>query len=254
MCAKQVPDPEVRPRLDPVTFRLARDGAAVLDDADAAGISVALSLGADELVLVSMGPADDLTAVRKGLALGASSAVVVSDGALGGADARTTAVVLAAAVRRAAPPDLGEVDLVVAGTVSADGYTGVLASMLAELLGLPALTFARRVALDAEGGGLRAERETEAGYDEVSCPLPCVLSVMTGSVPARYPSYKAIVDARRKPVEVVGLAELGVTAPEVGQELIAVAGVPARAAGEIVDDDGRGHERILERLVALKAV
>lgn len=253
MCAKQVPDPEAPPRLDPVTFRLARDGAVVLDDADAAGIAVALDLGASEVALVSMAPGGEVAGVRKGLALGASSAVVVSDDALVGADALTTARVLAAAVRR-----VGPADLVIAGTVSADAYTGVLASMLAELLGLPALTFARRVFVDVEAdgeaGGLRAERETEDGYDEVSCPLPCVLSVMTGSVPPRYPSYKAIVDARRKPVEVVGLAELGLAAPVVGQELIAVAGVPARAAGEIVDDDGHGHERILDRLVALKVV
>ena len=84
--------------------------------------------------------------------------------------------------------------------------------------------------------------------------MPCVLSVMTGSVTPRYPSYKAIVDARRKPVEVLSLADLGMAAPVVGQEVVSVAAAPGRAAGEIVDDEGRGHERILDLLVQLKVV
>jgi len=249
VCAKQAPGPEVPPRLDPVTHRLVREGPVVLDDADAAGVEVALRLGATEVVLVSMAAGAEVAGVRKGLALGASSAVVVSDEALAGADALATARVLAAAVRR-----VGPADLVIAGTVSVDGYTGVLASQLAELLGLPALTFARGVRLLDGGAVLAAERETEDGHDEVECPLPCVLSVMTGSVTPRYPSYKAIVDARRKPVEVVGLAALGLAAPVVGQEVVSVTAAPGRAAGEVVDDDGRGHERILDLLARLKVV
>lgn len=247
VCAKQAPDPEVPLRLDPVTYRLVRDGKVVLDDADAAGIETALRLGG-EVVLVSMAPGGEVAGVRQGLALGATSAVVVSDDALAGADALATAHVLAAAVRRAGPADV-----VIAGTVSVDGYTGVLASQLAELLDLPALTFARNVRL-VDGGVLRAERETEDGHDDVECPLPCVLSVMTGSVTPRYPSYKAIVDARRKPVEVVGLADLGLPPPAVGQEVVSVVAAPGRAPGEIVDDDGRGHERILDLLARLKVV
>jgi len=249
VCAKQVPGPEPPPRLDAVTHRLVREGPAVLDEADATGIETALGLGAAEVVLVSMAPGGEMAGVRQGLALGASAAVVVSDPALAGADALATARALAAAVRR-----VGRADLVIAGTVSVDGYAGVLASQLAELLELPALTFARRVTL--EGGLLRAERETEEGHDEVECPLPCVLSVMTGSAPARYPSYKAIVDARRKPVEVVGLADLGLGAPAVGQEVLSVTPAPAapRGASEVVDDGGHGHERILDLLVRLKVV
>lgn len=257
VCAKQAPDPETPPRLDPVSFRLERGAGVVLDDADAAGIEVGLRLGGEasaggghEIVLVSMAPGGEAAGVRKGLALGASSAVVVSDPALAGADALTTARVLAAAVLHR----VGPTDVVIAGTVSVDGYTGVLASQLAELLGLPALTFARKVRLVGAGAGaaLVAERETEDGHVDVECPLPCVLSVMTGSVALRYPSYKAIVDARRKPVEVVGLAELGLAPPAVAQEVVSVVVADARAAGEIVDDDGHGHERILDLLVRLK--
>ncbi len=250
VCAKQTPDPEFPPRLDPLTRRLVRDGPVTLDDADAAGIEVGLRLGGD-VILVSMAPGGEVAGVRKGLALGASSAVVVSDEAMAGADALATARALAAAVRR-----VGPADVVIAGTVSVDGYTGVLASQLAELLGLPALTFARGARLDAlaDGAVLRAERETEQGHDEVECALPCVLSVMTGSVTPRYPSYKAIVEARSKPVEVVGLADLGLAAPAVGQEVVSVAAAPVRAAGEVVDDEGRGHERILDLLVQLKVV
>lgn len=227
-----------------MTWRLVRDGTAVLDDADAAGIEVGLQLGGD-VTLVSMAPRGEVAGVRKGLALGAASAVVVSDDALVGADALTTAKVLAAAVQR-----VGPADVVIAGTVSVDGYTGVLASQLAELLGLPAVTFARRVWID--GATLRAERETEDGHDDVACPMPCVLSVMTGSVTPRFPSYKAIVGARSKPVEIIGLADLGLAPPTVGQAVVSVTAAETRAAGEVVDDDGRGHERILDLLVRLK--
>jgi electron transfer flavoprotein beta subunit len=152
---------------------------------------------------------------------------------------------------------VGPADLVIAGTVSSDGYSGVLASQLAELLGLPALTFARNVRL--AGGSLAAERETRDGHDDVECPLPCVLSVMTGSVTPRFPSYKAIVDSRRKPVEVVGLADLGLPPPAVGQEIVSVTpAADGRGAGggggEIVDDDGHAPERIADLLARLKVL
>jgi electron transfer flavoprotein beta subunit len=194
VCAKQVPDPEVPARLEEPAWVLSREGKLVLDDADAVGIEVGLRLvevgaGAPaspgEVVLVSMAPRREMAGLRSGLAMGADRAVLVSDDALAGSDALGTAKVLAAVVRRLAP-----VDLVIAGTESTDGYTGVMPAQLAELLGLPSLTFARRLEL-VDGGDdatlLRAERQTEAGHDDVECELPCLVTVTRGRPPRATP-------------------------------------------------------------------
>lgn len=245
MCAKQVPDPAAPVRVDPATHRIDRSGRLVLDDADAVGIEVGLSLGGP-VTLVSMAPRDEVTGLRQGLALGATGAVLVSDAALAGADSLVTAKVLAAAVGR-----LGPVDVIVAGTDSVDGYTGLMPSQLAELLGLPAVTFARRVSVPDGGGVLRAERVTATGHEDVECPLPCVLTVTSSAAVPRYPTYRDIVGARAKPVEVLRLADLGLSGSAVAasQEVVAIEAVERRRAAVVVDDgDGRGHEAVLELL------
>lgn len=251
VCAKQVPDAEGPPRLDPATRRLDRSGRLALDPADAVGVETALRLATegDEVVLASMSSARDVAGLRSALAMGAHRAVLVSDDALAGADSLVTATVLAAAARRAAP-----YDLIVTGTESSDGYTGVLPTQLAALLDLPAVTFARRVEL--AGGRLRAERQTEHGTEDVECDLPCVLTVTSGAVAPRYASYKAIVGARTKPIDVLGLGDLGgVALPQAThQEVVDIATAPLRVAGEVVDDDGIGHERIMELLARLKVL
>lgn len=250
VCAKQVPDVDGPPQLDPATHRLDRSGRLALDPADAVGVETALRLAkeGDEVVLASMSPARDVGGLRSALAMGAHRAVLVSDDALAGADSLVTATVLAAAARRTAP-----YDVIVAGTESSDGYTGVLPTQLAALLDLPAVTFARRV--EVMGGRLRAERQTEHGTEDVECDLPCVLTVTSGAVTPRYTSYKAIVGARAKPIEVLGLADLGVACPDaIGQEVVYIATAPPRGAGEVVEDDGTGHARIVELLVRLKVI
>jgi electron transfer flavoprotein beta subunit len=175
---------------------------------------------------------------------------LVSDPELSGSDALTTAKVIAAAVQR-----LGEADLVLTGTESSDGYTGTVPEQVAELLGWPSVTFAKSVSVD--GGALKVNRQTEAGYDEVECPLPAVVSVTAGVVEPRYPSFKGIMAAKSKPLETVTAAELGVT--PVGwagarQEIVDVAQAPAREAGEIVVDEGEAHLKIVEFLEGLKVV
>jgi electron transfer flavoprotein beta subunit len=162
--------------------------------------------------------------------------------------------VLAALVRRLAP-----VDLVIAGTESTDGYSGVMPAQLAELLGLPSLTFARRVELSAGTDRLRAERQTEAGHDDVECVLPCLLTVTSGAAAPRYPSFKGIVAARSKPLEVLSLDDLGVDPASVGwtgagQRIVAVEPAESGRAGEVVQDDGSAHERILALLEQWKVV
>ena len=111
---------------------------------------------------------------------------------------------LAAAVKQ-----LGGADLVIAATESSDGYTGTVPEQIAEVLGLPSVTFAKKVAVD--GGTLKVDRQTEDGYDEVTCPLPAVVSVTAGVVEPRYPSFKGIMAAKSKPVDTVTAADLGVT-------------------------------------------
>ena len=155
--------------LDPADNTLKRDGKLILDESDSYGVEMALQLvdtaGGGEVTLVSMAPNGEVSGLRTALAMGAAKAVLVSDPALAGADALATAKVLAAAIKR-----VGDADLVLAATESTDGYTGTVPEQIAELLGLPSITFAKRVEVD--GGTLKVQRQTEAGYDEVACPLP----------------------------------------------------------------------------------
>ncbi len=255
VCVKQIPSPDSPGALDPETHYLVRDGALVLDDSDSYSVEMALQLleqaGGGEVTLVSMVPNGEMSGLRTALAMGAARAVLVSDPALAGSDALSTAKVLAATVRRSGA------DLVLAATESTDGYTGTVPVQLAELLGWPSVSFARKVQLD--GSGVRVERQTERGYDEVVCPLPAVVSVTAGVVEVRYPSFKGIMSARSKPVEQLTLADLGIDAAEVGapgarQEVIGVDAAEARAAGEVIVDDGEAHLRILALLEDWKVI
>ena len=140
--------------------------------------------------------------------MGAAKAILVSDEALAGTDALGTAKVLAAAIKRVEP------DLILAATESTDGYTGTTPVQIAELLGLPSVTFAKKV--EVTGNSVKVDRQTEAGYDEVESPLPAVVTVTAGVVEPRYPSFKGIMAAKSKPVETLTIADLGFDASQVG--------------------------------------
>jgi electron transfer flavoprotein beta subunit len=254
VCVKQIPDTALPGELDPATNTLKRDGKLILDESDSYGVEMALQLvdraGGGAVSLVSMAPNGETSGLRTALAMGAAQAVLVSDPELAGSDALTTAKVLAAAARK-----LGEADLIIAATESSDGYTGTVPEQLAEVLGLPSVTFAKSVEID--GGTLKVNRQTEAGYDEVVCSLPAVVSVTAGVVEPRYPSFKGIMDAKKKPVDTVTAADLGVTPvgwAGAGQEIVDVAQAPARAAGEKVVDDGDAHLKIVAFLENLKVI
>jgi len=254
VCVKQIPDPAAPAALDPGTKTLVRTGKLIMDDSDNYGVEMALQLAAgegDEVTLVSMAPGGETSGLRTGLAMGAARAILISDDALAGSDALGTAKVLAAAIRRANP------DLVVMATESTDGYTGTLPVQVAELLGFPSVTFAKAIAVD--GGTVKVERQTEAGFDEVVCPMPAVVTVTAGVVEPRYPSFKGIMAAKSKPVDVVTVADIGLEAGQVGatgarQEITDVSKVEARAGGEIVVDDGNGAARIVTFLEELKVI
>ena len=253
VCVKQIPDPADPGELDIETKTLKRDVKLILDESDSYGVEMALQLvGEDgEVVLVSMVPNNERNGLNNALAMGADSAVLVSDDALAGTDALGTAKVLAAAIRRIEP------DLVLAATESSDGYTGTVPEQIAELLELPSVTFAKEVSI--ADGSVSVKRQTEEGYDEVSCPLPALVSVTAGVVEPRYPSFKGIMAAKKKPVEELDLAALGIDAAAVGQsgarqETVRVTDAEERQAGEVIEDEGDAHEKIVEFLGELKIV
>src|SRR4051794_34592698 len=254
VCVKQIPDPASPGQLDENNF-LKREGKLILDDSDAYGVEMALQLvdkaGGGEVTLVSMAPNSEVGGLRTALAMGAAKAILVSDDALKGSDALSTAKVLAAAIKRAEP------ELILAATESTDGYTGTLPVQVAELMGLPSVTFAKHVEVD--GQSVKVQRQTEAGYDEVTCPLPALVTVTAGVVEPRYPSFKGIMAAKSKPVEQLTLSDLGIDAGQVGwagarQEITEVAPAEERQAGEIVEDEGDAHERIVAFLEQLKVI
>ena len=231
--------------------RLVRGRDDGLDAGDEFGIELALQLterDGGEVTVVTMGPEGAIAAIQRALAMGAHRGILVTDDALAGADALATARVLAAAASRQ------PFDLVVGGVESADGYTGTVPATVAELLDLPSVTFARRV--DVEGGEVRAERQTPAGYDEVACALPALVTLTAGATEPRYPSVKGIMQAKSKPVDRLTLADLGLSARDVApaQSVAAVEPAPEQAGGEIVQAGDDAIVRIADLLAEAKVI
>ena len=254
VCVKQIPDPATPYTLDPATHFVVRPAEQVLDDTDRYGIELGLQLAESTggtVTLFSMSPAGSLQGIRQALAMGADRAVVVNDTGLRGSAALVTARVLAAAISR------DGADLVITGTESTDGYSGVMPQMLAEFLGLPALTFARKVRVD--GKKVVIERQTTAGYDVVEAELPALVSVTSGAVEPRYPTFKGIMQAKQKPVDQPTAADLGLAADAVGvagsgQRITAVRPAPERGGGVKVKDEGEAHLEIIKVLERAKVI
>jgi electron transfer flavoprotein beta subunit len=253
---KQVPDTWADKRLDPVDKTLDRDAVdAVVNEMDEYAVEEALRLTeahGGEVTVLSMGPPKASEAIRKALSMGAHRAIHVVDDALAGSDATATSLALAKALGRA-----GEWDLVVAGSEASDGQTSMVPAMLAERLGLPQLTFAKQVAADPGAGVVRIHRLTDDGYQVVEAAMPAVVSVVEKINEPRYPSFKGIMAAKKKPVDSVSVAELGVDPAEVGltgalTRVESFADRPPRTAGTVVTDEGDGGVRLAEFLAARK--
>jgi electron transfer flavoprotein beta subunit len=254
VCVKQVTDTEAQARLDPTSWRLDRSVTCVLNPYDEYAVEEALRIkeaGEGEVVAVCMGPQKAEEALRKALAMGADSAVLVTDPALAGSDAQATAYVLAEALKTF------EWDLVLFGVRSTDGETGVVPAAVAERLGVPLLSVLAKVEVD--GSTLNVHRETDQGYIAYECPTPAVLSVIKGINEPRFPSMKGIMGAKKKPVDTKDIAGLSLDAGLVGEsgsktKVVSGRSPEPRAAGVKVEDDGSGAQKIAEFLATSKFI
>ncbi|MDA4894689.1 electron transfer flavoprotein subunit beta/FixA family protein [Microbacterium resistens] len=251
---KEVPDTYGDRKLDLTTGLADRAaGDVVLDEITERALEVALSYAdanaGTEVVAVSMAPESATASVRRALAMGAGSAVHVVDEQLRGADLGVTAAVLAAVVRR------GEPDLVLTGNLSTDGSGGMLPAMLAEHLGFAQLTALSAVTISPDA--VSGTRVTDYGAQEVSAPLPAVVSITEALPDARFPNFKGIMAAKKKPLEVLSLADLGVSVDpaEAPQTIMtAVAEKPPRAAGVKITDEGDAAAQLVEFLAQNRLV
>jgi electron transfer flavoprotein beta subunit len=254
---KQVPDTYSERTLDPADGTLDRDATdAVLDEINERAVEAALQLkethDGSEVTVLAMGPDRATEAIRKALSMGADKAVHLTDDALRGSCAIQTARALAKVIDTALPDGY---DLVLAGNEASDGRSAAVPAMVADLLGVPALTHAREITVD--GSAVTVRRETDDGITVLAAELPAVVSVGEKINEPRYPSFKGIMAAKKKPVSTLGLADVGIDPSEVGlahatSSVTSAQPKPPKSAGEKVADEGDGGSRIAAFLVAQK--
>jgi len=248
---KEVPDAAVEKKLNPSTGRMDRSGERNLNPYDTHAIEAAMqvreggSVPVEEIVAVTMGPETAVRALHKAVSLGADRSVHLCDEALAGSDVAATGYALAKTLERESP------DLVLLGQQSDDGECYTIGAVVAEHLGMPSLT--QVIKMDVSSDGLRCERQAEYGYDTVEIKLPAVISVGDAINEPRYPSLKAIMGAKKKQLDSLSAADAQVDPAKVGGEnsgaqWIAAKPPPAKAAGEIIEDEDTGET--VERVVA----
>jgi electron transfer flavoprotein beta subunit len=261
VCVKYVPDATADRKFDSdnTVDRVGVDG--LLSELDEYAVEQALQLkekadGEVEVTALCVGPEKAVDAVRKALQMGADKGILVSDEAIAGSDYAATSLVLAKAVEKASAE--APVDLVLCGMASTDGVGGIIPAMLAERLSWPQVTMASVV--ETQGDQVRVKRDSDTATEVVGAKMPLVLSVTDQSGEARYPSFKGIMAAKKKPLETWSLGDLGVDAGEVGLSVAwtAVEGTterPPRSQGEVVkDEDGSGANALTEFLASKKFI
>ena len=239
VCVKHVPDPNLPMTVDQFTKRLVRNpSSSILDPSDEFGIEVALQTveaQGGEVVVVTMGPAQAEDALRRAMAMGAERAVHIVDDALAGSDALGTAQTLAAAIRNENP------DLVICAVESTDAYSGMVPGALAELLGLPQVTFART--FEVADGNVTVQRATETGYQTIQAALPALVTVTASVAEPRYPSFKGLMAAKKKPIDARSASDLGLDPTTVGaagakERVLTVDLLREEKQGQKITDDG----------------
>lgn len=252
---KEVPDTWGDRAIDPESRRVVRSGDLVIDEIDEKALEAALLIkeanAGSEVTAVTMGPKSALDVIRKSLAMGAERGIHILDDDLAGSDAVQTSAALAAAL---APRGF---DLIVAGNESTDGRTAAVPAMLAERLGIAQLTYLRT--LEVAGETVSGERMTEGGWLDVRATLPALVSVTEQIAEARYPSFKGIMAAKKKPVDILRLADLGIPADEAGganswSVVESVVPRPPRGRGTVVKDDGTAGKQIADYLAAANLI
>lgn len=248
---KEVPDTWGERRLDLATGWVERAASErVVDEISERALEVALShKDADkstEVVAVAMGPATAEESLRRALSMGADRAVHILDDALAGADALLTARTLAAAIRMQDP------DLVLAGNESTDGAGGIVPAMMAELLDLALLGDVGDIEITPDS--VRATRVTATYSAVLSAPLPAMISVAERVPEARFANFKGIMGAKRKTIDVVGIADLGVDAPASASTVVSVVERSARTGGRIITDQGDAGAAIVDFLRERKVI
>ena len=263
VCVKYVPDATGDRRFDEVDNTVDRVGVdGLLSELDEYAIEEALTVAdahGGEVTVLTVGPEPAADAIRKALQMGAGKGVHVLDPAVHGSDAGATTLVLAKAIERIGAG--ATVDLVICGMASTDGSMGVVPAMLAERLGLPQVTFASEVTVESGGDGMtvRIRRDGDTATEIVEARTPLVLSVTDQCNEPRYPSFKGIMAAKKKPVETWSLADLGLETTQVGlaaswTKVASFEARPPRTAGQIVTDDGTGGQQLAEYLAGQKFV
>jgi electron transfer flavoprotein beta subunit len=257
VCVKQVPDTWAEKKLNAADSTLDRDSTdAVMNEMDEFAVEEALRLveaHGGEVTVLTMGPEKAAETIRKALSMGADKAIHVVDDALHGTDSAGTSYALAKALATT------EFDLVIFGSESSDARTSVVPAMVAERLGLPQLTYANQVEVDPGNSSVRIQRLTEYGHDVVEARLPAVVSVVEKINEPRYPSFKGIMAAKKKPVTTLTTADAGIEADKVGlagawSAVAEFAERPPRQAGTIVKDEGDGGVKLAEFLAAQKFI
>jgi electron transfer flavoprotein beta subunit len=241
VCSKFIPDPNLPVTVDPEKKRLVRDPAqSILDPGDEFGIEAALNLVEEhggEVVAVSMGPEAADAAIRRAMAMGVERAILVTDPSLEGSDALTTARVLANVIAGENP------DVVICATESTDAYTGMVPGAMAAMLDLPQLTFVRSIQVD--GSTLRVQRDYENGYQTVTAELPALVTVTASIAEPRYPSFKGMMQAKKKPIDTRDVAAVGLQPEEAGESgarerVIELRKVEIDKQTRVIEDDGSG--------------
>jgi electron transfer flavoprotein beta subunit len=254
VCVKQVPEAQHK-RLDPQTKRLDRSGEGALNSFDANAVEEALrakdTAGADEVVLVSLGPEKAVDALRKALAMGADRAVLIADEAAAGSDLVATSRALAAALERE------NADLVLFGQQAGDSDGAVLWAAVADRLRRPMVSQAAELSI--ADGKVRVKRQTEFGYDTIEAPLPAVVAVSDAINEPRYPSLKGIMGAKKKPQDTLAASDLGLDASQLGEqgsatEVYELSEPPPRGDTQKIEDDGSAPQKIVDFLVEKRLV
>ncbi|ALO06722.1 Electron transfer flavoprotein, beta subunit [Streptomyces venezuelae] len=258
VCVKYVPDATGdRKFADDLTVD--RDDVdGLLSELDEYAVEQALQIAEEaddaEVTVLTVGPEDAKDALRKALSMGADKAVHVEDDDLHGSDVMATSLVLAKAIEKTG------YDVVIAGMASTDGTMGVLPAILAERLGVPQVTLLSEVKIEGGPNGIvTGRRDGDTASEQLEASLPAVVSVTDQSGEARYPSFKGIMAAKKKPVESLELDDLDIDADEVGLEgswtkVDSAAERPARTAGTIVKDEGEGGKQLAEFLASQKFI